>query len=464
MSTSEPIPILIRWISRRALRWCYREIRFVGTQQIPAKGPVLLFGNHPNDLPDVLAGFFTTTRQVRYVATISATVLPLAATTYRGLGVIPVTRIRDVRKMKALGVDVSTVNRSAYNAVVEAFGAGDLVGVFPEGGVIDSSRVGTMHAGVGKMALRSLDTDGVNDVKLVAFGMQYEAPRTLRSDVIVQVGAPFSLARWAREAEEPTPVALSKRLHEELVAVTRNSHSWALADARDRLTAVIAAVMATASEPLLETAVRVQPRCARLVDGSDRSHPSPDSAAEWTALADGVARIVERVGGLPTSARDIARVLDAAAGGLEEESPQAHWPPMAFVVGAAVPAAIGLALHAPLFALVQWVARRLAADRSELVAKAILPGLHLIFLGYLILGGFFALGFRAVAMSAWWAIPFVMLLPRLGDLGLAWRDALRALQLRTRVRRLSASDAASIRSAAEQVRRAWMALSTSPYV
>ena len=113
---------------------------------------MLLFGNHPNDLPDVLAGFFTTTRQVRYVATISATVLPLAATTYRGLGVIPVTRIRDVRKMKALGVDVSTVNRSAYNAVVEAFGAGDLVGVFPEGGVIDSSRVGTMHAGVGKMS------------------------------------------------------------------------------------------------------------------------------------------------------------------------------------------------------------------------------------------------------------------------------------------------------------------------
>ena len=144
-STSEPIPIFIRWLSRRVLRWCYREIRFVGTEQIPARGPVLLYGNHPNDLPDVLAGFFTTTRQVRYVATISATVLPLAASTYRGLGVIPVTRVRDVRKMKALGVDVSTVNRSAYDAVIEAFGAGDVVGVFPEGGVIDSSKVGVLR-------------------------------------------------------------------------------------------------------------------------------------------------------------------------------------------------------------------------------------------------------------------------------------------------------------------------------
>ena len=111
------VPTFIRWISRRALRWFYRELRFVGRGRIPAQGPVLLIGNHPNDLPDVLAGFFTTPRAVRYVATISATTLPLAAATYRGLGVIPVMRVRDVRKMRARGVDVAQVNTVAFAMV-----------------------------------------------------------------------------------------------------------------------------------------------------------------------------------------------------------------------------------------------------------------------------------------------------------------------------------------------------------
>ena len=130
---------LLRWLMRRALRWCYREMHFAGRERIPAEGATLLFGNHPNDLPDVLAGYFTTERHLRYVATIAGTIMPLAALTYRTLGVIPVTRIRDVRKMREKGVDVANVNRAAFDDVRRAFQAGEAVGVFPEGGVQESS-------------------------------------------------------------------------------------------------------------------------------------------------------------------------------------------------------------------------------------------------------------------------------------------------------------------------------------
>lgn len=430
---------------------------YVGRDRIPASGATLLFGNHPNDLPDVLAGFFATERRLRYVATIAGTSVPLASIIYEAMGVIPVTRVRDARKMKAKGLDMATVNQSAFDVVRQAFRSGELVGVFPEGGVHDSSHVGRPRPGVAKMALLGVDDDSTNDVNLVAFGLQYEAPQTPRSDVIVVLGEPFSLRGWVAGSVDRSASALTDRLHEELVSVSRSSSSWPNAEARDRLVAAVTAVEAAADEPLLQTASRVQSRCSHLVEGRDPSQADPDAPViHWRTLADDLAEWVGKAGAIGTSARDSARVLDAAGWA----NPQARWPSWGRVLTLAIPAVLGLALNGPLQAGVWRRAQRAAAVRTDIVAWAIVPGLHLILLGYVVLGGLIALGLRAASLSAWWALPVVMLLPRLGDLGLAWRDDLRALRLRDRVRRFPEHDRAAIRTAAERVRSAWATLSS----
>lgn len=128
----------------------------------------------------------------------------------------------------------------------------------------------------------------------------------------------------------------------------------------------------------------------------------------------------------------------------------------------AIPAVVGLALHAPLMWGVWQFAKRTAKVRTDVIARAIMPGLHLILLGYVVLGGLIALGFPAASVSGWWAVPVVMLFPRLGDLGLAWRDGARALRLRARVRRLSEAERATVLAAAERVRSAWLTVTTLP--
>ena len=456
------VPTLVRWLSRRALRWLYREVHFVGAERIPATGAVLLYGNHPNDLPDVLSGFFATSRPVRYIATISATVLPMAEATYRGLGVIPIMRVRDVRKMKARGVDGGTVNRDANHALSQAFANGDLVGVFPEGGVMDLPHLGTMRAGVAKMALECLDNGAKNEINIIPFGVQYESPHQLRSDVIIEVGTPMSLHDWVAGNPEPSAHHLATRMSHELQAVTRNSSDWTAAEHRDRLIAAVAAVNATTAESLFSTAARARAQLvaqAVFVAGTSAGTAPAEAvetaeAADTAAIAKALSVLtdsVHRVGGIATSARDTARVLDASS----LANPQAQWPSLARMSITAVPAAIGTILHAPLFAIVMATSRRLAADRSELMAKAIVPGLHLIFLGYLILGGLFVLGFRTANWSAWWALPLTMLLPQLGDMSVAWRDALSAMRLRARVRRWSDAEIAMVHQAAEQLRTCW---------
>lgn len=450
-----PIAATVRWIGRRALRWCYRELRFVGRDRIPGTGATLLFGNHPNDMPDVLTGFLTTDRRLRYVATISGITVPFAALAFRALGVIPVTRVRDARKMRHKGVDVASVNRSAFDEVRAAFQAGDIVGLFPEGGVHDSSQVGWPRSGVAKMALASIDSDSKTDISMVAFGLQYEAPQTPRSDVIVTVGTPFSLRAWVASQVEPSPAALSAKLHAELLAVSRSSSTWQDAEARDLLVAAVAAVEATGGTPLLDVAARLQGRCGLLVEGKDPSQSGAEGLIVlWRTITDDLAGFVRKARGIPTSARDCARVLDAAG----VPNPQAQWPSWTRIVALAIPAVVGLVLNGPLQVGVRRLALRAAMVRTDIVAWAIVPGLHLILLGYLVLGGLFALGFRAVSVPVWWAIPVVMLLPRLGDLGLAWRDDVRAMRLRARVRRFPEADRAAIRAASERVQSAWTSL------
>ncbi len=471
----------LHWASRRALRWLYREVHYLGRDRIPDTGPVLLLGNHPNDLPDVLAGLFTTERHVRYVATLSATVLPLATASYKAMGVIPVMRVRDVRMMRARGVDVAAVNTAAFDTVRRAFAVGEVVAIFPEGGVHDTSALGVPRSGVSKMALLGLDDVLKNDVTVVPFGIQYEAPRTLRSDVMVDIGTPFSLADWRAESAHQTgraeEAALTAHLHASLLKVTRNSSSWDHAELRDRLTAVTGVLAVRGDEPLQASVRRVQARCAALVESSESagragefSDPGavPTLRVDWQTVADPLGDAVVRAGGIRTSARDTARMLDVARAPASQSTRlpneaalqvHARWPSIAAIVITAVPAVIGLLLHAPLWFMVLRVAKRMMVVRTDYVAKAILPGLHLIFLGYLILGSLFALGLRAAGWSMWWALALLVVLPRLGDLGLWWRDAVRAMGLRARVRGWSSADRAAVVASAERIRAAWFALS-----
>ncbi len=459
-----PLSRFIHWVSRRALRWSYRSVRYVGRERIPRAGPVLLIGNHPNDLPDVLAGLFLTPRPVRYVATISATMMPLASATYRALGVIPITRIRDVRKMRERGVDAAAVNATAFAAVQTAFAQGDVVAVFPEGGVHDTSFLGPFRHGVSKMALSSIENGATTDVTVAPFGLQYEAPQLLRSELTVVVGAPISLRAWAdRERDAgrmPLASSLSRALQDALIAVTRNSNSWDDAACRDRLIAAVAGVSA-GQRPLAEYTAQIQRRCSWLVASQSASDASHE--VRWRTIAHAIGVAVRRAGGIDTSALDAARVLAAARPtGLAQDGSEAHhadprWPARTPLLATALPALLGLALHAPIWAITRWNARRSMQVRTDYVAKAILPGLHLIFLSYLLLGGLFALGFRAVGWSSGWAVPLVMLLPRLGDLGLWWRDGVRGLALRARVARWSSAERAALQTAAEQLRAAWLA-------
>ncbi len=447
----------IHWIGRRCIGWFYREVMVLGGAHIPVSGAVLLVGNHPNDLPDVLFGLRTSPRHVRYLATISVVSNWFARKTYEAMEVITVARVRDARKLRATGVDMLTVNRAAAGLVTQAMAEGGVVGVFPQGGVSDVVNIGPLRAGVSQMALDSLDDVSVGDIVVVPFGIQYEAARRPRSDVLVVVGAPISLVAWraAQRAagEDAGPAALSHRLRLALLEVTRNAPNWDAADVRDELIAAVAALIATNDEPLLA-------RCAALVHPAQAvatDHAS-DAPTAYTHRVQGashvLAQAVHAAGGIGASARDHARLL-AALGMPANTMPLS---PMRTAV-LALPAFAGWVIHLPVFTVVWRLALRLSKTRADLVARAFVPGIQLILLWYVIVGIVTAAFLALADYSPIWIVllPVVLVAasPRLADAAIAWVDAMQGHRLAWRVRRLPAAQRELLRSTASALCADW---------
>jgi 1-acyl-sn-glycerol-3-phosphate acyltransferase len=428
---------LILWISARCLRWFYREQRVLHAERIPSEGPVLLIGNHPNDLPDVMQGFFVTDRPVRYLATVSAATSWLSRKTYAWLGVIPVARVRDARKMKAAGVDIVAVNRAATDHVAAAFAAGQVIGAFPEGGVRDVPSLAEFRTGVASMVLKYVDAGLENDVTIVPFGLQYEAPTRAGSDVVAVVGEPLRVRGWLERQPdaERGAAALTRRMHAMVSAVTRNSASREEAQQRDAIVAAVSAQRAPRS-PLA-----VAPAVVRDVEGL--------ADERLRTAASSLAAAVERAGGIGTSALDHAQLLVA----LDVQTVPAPLPTMVLWLGA--PAAVlGWLTHGPLFALVDQLAHRLAKARADIVARMYLPGLYLVVLWYGVVATGLLAACVAMGIGRWWAVPVILLLPRFGDLAVGWRGWYRHWRLVRAAYRWSTPERMALREDARVVRAA----------
>ena len=456
-----PLRAFLRWSARRALRWFYRDTAVVQLGVVPATGPVLFIGNHPNDLPDVLLGLQACPRHVRYLATIAAGAGGAAGQGYSAMGVIPVTRVRDARKMRAMGVDMAAVNAEAGRKVAEAFASGHVVGVFPQGGVHDAPQIGRLRTGVAMMSLEAIDNGSVFDVTVIPFGVQYEAARTPRTDAMAVVGRAWSLRGWRVErlaaGLDAGVSALTDQLRTSLLSVTRNAPDWDFAQERDELVAAVAAIQPpitnAAQAPLLERAVRLVPPAERLVANRRSDAATPHASRVHTFVSE-LAHLVQEAGGIRTSARDHARMFTGA--GLHAE---ARVTPLWALLLMTPAALIGWLTHGPIFWLVWRLAHRFAKSRADLVARAFVPGLQMLTVWYLLLALASVATLITTRQATWLTLVVLLLLitqlPTAADVAVAWRDGWRARALLARVRRWPAARRAEVVRVVEALRAEW---------
>lgn len=174
---------LVRGILTPVAVLLYRT-RAIGTENVPAEGPVLLAPNHFSQMDHFFAGVFLR-RKIRFMAKSQLFGPPVLTSIFTHGGVFPVRRgYRDDEAFKT----VYTIFEEMQGSVL----------VYAEGGRSRTGGLGDPKPGVGKIALES----GVDVVPIAIYAVRSKRPwsKFTFPKVTVQFGLPMSFP----VVEEPT--------------------------------------------------------------------------------------------------------------------------------------------------------------------------------------------------------------------------------------------------------------------
>lgn len=172
------IRVLVRWLSQ-FLVFLWAKVEVSGLENVPAKGPALLVGNHLGDA-DLIVGFVYAPPIVETLIKIELYDTPVLGWLLDVYGVIWVHR--------------GQPDRRAIRVVLEALKEGRMVGIAPEG---RESLSGSLEEGTNGAAYLALKANSPI-IPITFTGSEnnrvfQNMKRLRRTDITLHIGAPFHL-------------------------------------------------------------------------------------------------------------------------------------------------------------------------------------------------------------------------------------------------------------------------------
>jgi 1-acyl-sn-glycerol-3-phosphate acyltransferase len=134
---------LMRFLAWLLMHTVYR-LRTHGIENIPESGPAILVCNHVSFVDPVIIAA-ACRRPIRFVMDHNIYKLPVANFIFRENRAIPIAPARE---------DAEQLDK-AYDEIAAALEAGELVGIFPEGGITRDGKVAPFKNGIGKILERT---------------------------------------------------------------------------------------------------------------------------------------------------------------------------------------------------------------------------------------------------------------------------------------------------------------------
>ncbi len=209
---------------RLVTRFFFRTVEVVGLDHVPAAGPVMLVGNHPNSLVDPVVITTTCPRRIAFAARDGLFSMPHLKPILWALGSVPIKRRQDQAGAAGAVVD----NAEAFRAIHDLLSRGNTFGIFPEGVSYTEPELQPLKTGAARMAL-SAAAEGI-PVVLVPVGLSYRRKQHFRGRVLVQYGRPIALdagwqAAWKDDPREAAH-ALTSAIDLAMRALTINAEDF----------------------------------------------------------------------------------------------------------------------------------------------------------------------------------------------------------------------------------------------
>lgn len=171
----------------------YRRVKIVHAENMPTDGPLMVVGNHQNNLFDAL-GLLTTVRsrngqKPRVVSRGDMFKVPVAAKFLSWLGIIPTYRL-------AVDGEESLVNnRPTFDVLENDLLSDGTVIIFPEAGEWPERRLRQFSHGYLQIVFEAAEKSGfTREISVLPACIHYSDYRRMQSDMIIKYGTPVSIA------------------------------------------------------------------------------------------------------------------------------------------------------------------------------------------------------------------------------------------------------------------------------
>jgi 1-acyl-sn-glycerol-3-phosphate acyltransferase len=210
---------IVKIYIRTGLHFFFKEIRVVGTENIPKKGALLFVSNHKNALVDPLLIATTTTRNIHFLTRASAFKLTLVKWMLSTVNMLPIYRLRD-------GKETLAKNTKIFNKCNTILNKKRSLLIFPEGTHDIRRWVRPLSKGFTRITFGALEQNPELDLTIIPVGLNYTKADEFASSVSIHYGKPIIVNHYYdRENINLSTQQLKAIVHEKMTEVTTHISS-----------------------------------------------------------------------------------------------------------------------------------------------------------------------------------------------------------------------------------------------
>ena len=277
---------ILRYYVDITLKLSYRNIRYVGRENIPQDGAVIYAPNHTNALMDALVILAMDRRAKVFVARADIFKIPILAKIFAFLKIMPIMRMRD-------GLDEVRRNNETIEKAVDVLRDKVPFCIFPEGQHQAKYSSLPLSKGIFRIAFQAQEMMPDVPLYIVPVGIRYGNFFRFRSTVSVHVVEPINVGEFIAAHKEQTTQEQMNIMREDLTERMKSSILYIPNDddyeAKYEVCATIVKAQAkkvkqSSSEPLHELDAHFQANRLTIKQIDRLMEEQPERAAELLKL------------------------------------------------------------------------------------------------------------------------------------------------------------------------------------
>lgn len=195
-----------------ALPLYFRQINVLGQENIPTEGPVILAPTHRSRWDPLLlgctAGRWASGRDLRFMVSVNE-----------------VSGVQGwfIRRLGGFPVDPKRPAIASLRHGVELLQSGEMLVIFPEGGIFRDGRVHTLKPGLARLAMQAESMRSNLGIKIVPITLHYGNPQvTWGCGVEIRIGKPLSISDYNDGSAKESARRLTSVLESSLNGLNEN--------------------------------------------------------------------------------------------------------------------------------------------------------------------------------------------------------------------------------------------------